>query len=50
MGGERLTLGSDAHLASQVGLHLDVALETIRAAGFSHVTQFEQRRARLIPL
>jgi histidinol-phosphatase (PHP family) len=50
MGGERLTLGSDAHLASQVGLHLDVALEAIRAAGFSHVTQFEQRRARLIPL
>jgi len=50
MGGVRLTLGSDAHVASQVGLHLDVALEAIQAAGLSHVTQYEQRQARLIPL
>jgi histidinol-phosphatase (PHP family) len=49
-GGVRVTLGSDAHIASQVGLHLDVALEAIRAAGISRLTQFEQRQARLIPL
>jgi histidinol-phosphatase (PHP family) len=47
MGGQRLTLGSDAHAVAQVGLHLDVALEALRAAGFSQLTQFELRKARL---
>lgn len=50
MGGKRITLGSDAHTASQVGLHLDDALEAVRLAGLTHVTQFERRQARLIPL
>jgi histidinol-phosphatase (PHP family) len=49
MGGERLTLGSDAHAASQVGLNLDVALDAVRLAGFTAFTQFEQRQAHLIP-
>ena len=47
MGGERLTLGSDAHTASQVGLHLDTALEAVHAAGLSLVTQFERRQVRV---
>jgi len=50
MGGERVTLGSDAHAANQVGLHLDAALEAIRAAGISHVTHFERRHAYLVSL
>jgi histidinol-phosphatase (PHP family) len=50
MGGERVTLGSDAHQADQVGLHLDAAIQAIRAAGITRVTQFEQRQAHLIPL
>jgi histidinol-phosphatase (PHP family) len=50
MGGERLTLGSDAHAASQVGLHLQTALDKIHAAGLTHITQYELRQARLIPL
>jgi histidinol-phosphatase (PHP family) len=50
MGGKRLTLGSDAHAASQVGLHLDTALDVVRLAGLTHVTQFEQRLEKLIPL
>jgi histidinol-phosphatase (PHP family) len=50
MGGVHVTLGSDAHASSQVGLHLDAALEAIRTAGISHVTQFERRQAKLIPL
>lgn len=48
MGGERITLGSDAHAASQVGLHLDIALDAVRVAGISHLTQFERRQAYLI--
>jgi histidinol-phosphatase (PHP family) len=50
MGGERLTIGSDGHSVNQLGQQLDSALEAIRAAGFSHLTKFEERRARQIPI
>ena len=50
MGGQRLTLGSDAHRVREVSLHLEKAIEAIRAVGIEHVTQFERRQARLIPL
>lgn len=50
MGGKRVTLGSDAHQVSQVGLYLEEAMAAIRAAGLSHLAQFEQRAVRLIPL
>ena len=50
MGGKHITLGSDAHTASQVGLHLDLALEAVHAAGITHVTQFERRQARLVSI
>jgi histidinol-phosphatase (PHP family) len=50
MGGQRLTLGSDAHRLPEVGLHLEKAIEAIRAVGINRITQFEQRRARLLPL
>ncbi len=48
MGGKRLTIGSDAHAADQVGLHLETVMEAIRAAGFTQLTQFEGRQGRLI--
>lgn len=50
MGGRHVTLGSDAHRVEQVGMHLDVALETLRQAGLTHLTQFELRRPRLVPI
>ena len=50
MGGRRLSLGSDAHRLREVSLHLEKAIETIQAVGINHVTRFERRRARLIPL
>ena len=50
MGGERVTLGSDAHRPEQVGLHLDAALDAARVSGLKYVTQFEKRRAGLIPI
>ena len=50
MGGQRLTLGSDAHRLPEVGLHLEKAIQSIRAVGINHVTQFERRQARLISL
>jgi histidinol-phosphatase (PHP family) len=50
MGGQRLTLGSDAHRVREVSLHLEKAIEAIRAVGIDHLTQFEQRQARLLPI
>jgi histidinol-phosphatase (PHP family) len=50
MGGERVTLGSDAHRAEHVAAHLDVALEAARAAGLKYLTHFDQRQPRLTPL
>lgn len=50
MGGERLTLGSDAHRVGELGLHIEAALEAVRSAGLTHVTQYERRQARLIPI
>ena len=50
MGGQRVTLGSDAHRAPEVGLQLEQATQAIRAAGINHVTRFERRQATLLPL
>jgi histidinol-phosphatase (PHP family) len=44
LGGEILTFGSDAHTADAIASHFDVALEMARAAGFTWVATFEQRR------
>jgi histidinol-phosphatase (PHP family) len=43
LGGEILTLGSDAHTADSIGSCFDVALEMARAAGFTRLATFEKR-------
>lgn len=50
MGGERATLGSDAHRAEQVAAYLDVAMAAAGAAGLQYLTQFARRRPTPIPL
>jgi histidinol-phosphatase (PHP family) len=50
MGGQRLTLGSDAHSPADVGLHLDQALKFIRESGLRFITRYERRQASLLPL
>ena len=50
MGGERVTLGSDAHTPDVIAANFDLAIEALRAAGLKYVTQFEQREARLIAI
>jgi len=50
LGGERVTLGSDAHKPVDVGSNLDVAVAIARAAGIQYLTHFEQRQATLVPL
>jgi histidinol-phosphatase (PHP family) len=50
MGGKNITLGSDAHETSQVGLHLGSALKTIHPLGLTRVTRFELRHPQHIPI
>jgi histidinol-phosphatase (PHP family) len=50
MGGQRVTLGSDAHRFPEVGLHLEDGLAAVRAAGINCLTQFDHRQAKLLPL
>jgi histidinol-phosphatase (PHP family) len=50
MGGERVTLGADAHRPEHVGRHLDVALQTAQQAGLHYLTYFEGRQPRLVRL
>ena len=49
MGGQRVTLGSDAHRPDQVGQQLEAAMDAARAAGLQYLTHFERRQARLAP-
>ena len=44
MGGEILTIGSDAHTPDKIGSHFDVAFEMARAAGFTRLASFEGRQ------
>jgi len=50
MGGERVTLGSDAHRVGDLGTGLEAALAAIQEAGISQVLRFERRQARLVTL
>ncbi len=50
LGGERVTLGSDAHRPEHVGKNLTVALTIAQAAGLKYVTHFKQRQAKLVPI
>jgi len=49
-GGEIVTVGSDAHRASDVGQHLDEAYALLKAAGFQYQTIFRKRQPIFIPL
>lgn len=50
LGGELLTIGSDAHLPEFVGYCYDKAISIIRECGFRHLTVYEKRVGRQIPL
>ncbi len=50
LGGERATLGSDAHRPDHLGANFDVALEAMRVAGLKCVTMFERREAKLVKI
>lgn len=50
MGGEVLTVGSDAHAPQDVGADIDRALAIAREAGFTHIAVFERRQPRFVQI
>lgn len=50
LGGEIITLGSDAHSAGRVGDGLPEAAALLRDCGFKALAAFEKRRPRLMPI
>ena len=49
-GGEIITLGSDAHVAGQVGSVAARGQELLRALGFKYFSYFEERRPQFVKL
>ena len=45
LGGEIITVGSDAHSIHFISLKFDYAYELLKKAGFSYVTLFKKRVA-----
>jgi len=50
LGGEIVTIGSDAHKAADVGTYLDIGEEWLRAAGLRYIAVFRERRPEFIKL
>jgi histidinol-phosphatase (PHP family) len=50
LGGEIITIGSDAHRPRDLGHMFDHAVEMIRNAGIKYLTTFEQRKPKFISL
>ncbi|GAB1373891.1 MAG: histidinol-phosphatase HisJ family protein [Bacteroidales bacterium] len=50
IGGELITLGSDAHDSQRVGEGLEEAARLLISEGFRYTAYFEERRALLVPL
>ena len=50
LGGEHVTVGSDAHYAKDVGAHLDVGMDMLKEAGFEYYTVYRRREPKLLKI
>lgn len=50
MGGEIITIGSDAHTKKDIGFGFDVAEEMLKSCGFRYYTVFKDRKPEFITL
>lgn len=48
LGGEIITIGSDAHVPAHIGRHYDRAVAMLREAGFKAICTFERRTPRFV--
>lgn len=50
LGGEYVTLGSDAHAAKDVGADIKTAAEVLHSCGYSGYTVYKERKPMVLPL
>ena len=50
LGGEIITIGSDAHKKEDIGFGFDIAEELLQTVGFQYYTVFKERKAKFIKL
>ncbi|MBR3290038.1 MAG: histidinol-phosphatase HisJ family protein [Clostridia bacterium] len=50
LGGEHVTVGSDAHVPQDVGAGIDEGIELARTAGFRYVTLYEKKQPIMLPI
>lgn len=50
MGGEIITVGSDAHKPEDIGANFTLAYEFLKTAGFNYITQFKERKPFFIKI
>ncbi len=50
LGGEIITMGSDAHTPEFTGSHMQEAQEILRLCGFRYFTLFQERKPEFVPL
>lgn len=50
LGGELITVGSDAHVPEDVGAGIDEGIELARTAGFRYVAIYENKQPILLPI
>ena len=50
LGGELVTLGSDAHTTADLGRGIAEGMEMLREAGFRYFTVYERHKPLLLPL
>lgn len=50
MGGEIITIGSDAHVKNHVGYELQNALSHLKNIGFNYITTFDKMQPKFIPI
>ena len=50
LGGEIITIGSDAHYAEHVGAGVEYAMDLLRQAGFEYFTFYKERQPRMLHL
>ena len=50
LGGEILTVGSDAHYPEHVGANIPEVTEALREIGFRYLTVFRERKPVMVPI
>ncbi|NLY70177.1 MAG: histidinol-phosphatase, partial [Clostridiales bacterium] len=50
LGGEIITVGSDAHYPKDLGYRLDWAFEKVKSIGFKYIATFDQRTPKFIKI